>query len=166
MLTSLQWAQVQVLENKESLKERVAPGIEVVLQRQVDGSYGVQAAQKVGTTNSEYTIDENGLNIQVELFDGAVQKLEPQALWDTSLYHSHYLLIAAYIGQQLMNDCLQKEIFWPRMANDVYKTISDCRTCARIVKFKMLKGQILFLFVKILLQFLDIDIFSGRCLVQ
>lgn len=71
----------QVDMDNDFLMQRTAPTIADFLQHQASHFYCIQATLDIGTTNVEYTIERNGLIVQVAPTDGAVHILAPQALW-------------------------------------------------------------------------------------
>lgn len=62
--------------------------------------------------------------------DGEVQKFVPRSLKEFILYAHQYLRLPGHSAERSMNDTMQREVYWPHMANDVFTTVNDLRDCA------------------------------------
>lgn len=58
--------------------------------------------------------------------DGAVQKFVPSSLQARLLYYSRYATMADHRGKRRKEDTMQREYYWPQVANEVYTTKRDC----------------------------------------
>lgn len=61
----------------------------------------------------------------------ALQKLVPQSLQQWIFALPHYPPLASHTKQRSMYDTMRWDRFWHNMANDVYNTISNCKSCVR-----------------------------------
>lgn len=89
--------------------------------------------------------------------DGAIQILTPKVLRKCLLYHSHNSAMAGHPNPRQMYDSMQREFLCPHMADDVYKNVSICSTCAwngTLPKFKL---QLQFFPASSLLELVPID---------
>lgn len=64
------------------------------------------------------------------MFNGSLRRVFPKFIQATILYLSHYPVFAGHITAWRMYDSVRVEIYCPHIANNVYATVKDCRSCA------------------------------------
>lgn len=142
----------------DSLTESAAPTIADFLQHQTADSYYRQAAQSVGITDIECTVDKGGLIVRVTPIDGAVQIFVQQALWERSLYHARHPVVWDHICERQMHDSMQREFLWLYMTNDMCTTVSIRSTSTRNGTLPKLTRVLLLFLASGSLEFVAIDI--------
>lgn len=89
------------------------------------------ALASVGRPNARFIVRSDGWLVRVCPFDGASQKVVSPALRPGFLRLYHHSFLSGHSGKRRMYDYMRKELHWPHMANDVYKTVHDYRSYAQ-----------------------------------
>ena len=106
--------------------------LEELAREQKNDRYCRSVAELVGKPQSQYDVDRRGLLVRQSRIDGALQKLVPVSLRARVLHLAHHPLTAGHPGARRMYDTLRTQFYWPHMANDVFQTVRNCRSCARV----------------------------------
>lgn len=89
-----------------------------------------QLASYVGTPGCDYSYNRNGLlSFEAHIY-GAVQKCIPRSIPAHILHAYHYLPLAGHSTERSMYGSMRCKVYWPDVANDLYRTGTDCRQCA------------------------------------
>jgi transposase InsO family protein len=78
-----------------------------------------------------YDVDRRGLLVRVAPSDGTCQVVIPTGLRQRILHNEHCPPSAGHPGAHRMFLSLRRAYFWPRLASDVYETVSNCDACDR-----------------------------------
>lgn len=70
--------------------------------------------------------------VRVETVVGSLQKVVPKELQATILYLAHYRVMEAHPSRrhEVYVRKMRLEIYWSHMANNVYATVRDLRSCS------------------------------------
>ncbi|CAN8067637.1 unnamed protein product [Agarophyton chilense] len=104
--------------------------LEELIQEQAEDEYCKSVRKDVGNGITLFDINRYGVLIRHSPLDGALQKVVPRSLVPCVLYLSHYPRLEGHPGGTRMYNTLRRDFYWPQMANDVYQTARDCRSCA------------------------------------
>lgn len=85
----------------------------------------------------DYSYNFDGMVVRAFFIDGAIQKVVPWSWKAGSLHAYHYPRLAGYYVERSMYDNMRREVYWPHMANDVYKIVKNCCKWAQNEAVKM-----------------------------
>lgn len=94
-----------------------------------------EQAKQVGFANTSFRTDTNGLFIRTSRIDQAEQVVVPPSLQARILYLSHHPLFAGHPGGTKMYKTLRRNFYRRNIANDLYQTVQNCRSCAAQTKY-------------------------------
>jgi RNase H-like domain found in reverse transcriptase/Reverse transcriptase (RNA-dependent DNA polymerase)/Integrase zinc binding domain/Integrase core domain/Chromo (CHRromatin Organisation MOdifier) domain len=106
----------------------------VTMEELRNAQTGDEACHKLLSLHSPsgiFDVDRRGLLVRVAPSDGANQIVVPSSLIRRILHNEHYPPSAGHPGAHRMFLTLRRAYFWPRMAADVYETVSNCDACSR-----------------------------------
>lgn len=101
------------------------------IREQSKGADCRAAFSSVAQPNSRLDVDTDGELVRVSPLDGSSTMYAPATFRDIALYLSYHSLLAGHPNERRMYDPMRKELYWPRMTNDVYSKVREFRSCAK-----------------------------------
>ena len=104
--------------------------VEEFLRKQAEVPFCRVAAETVGNPYSRFDVDQYGFLVRKYSFGGTLQPVVLQRLRAKILYLAHHPRLAGHPGGTRMYYTLRREFYWPHMANDAFRTVRNCASCA------------------------------------
>lgn len=106
-------------------------------------------------------VDSDGVFHRASRLDDACQQIV-FAIFHPCFFHScHYCLIANLFGKFKMYNSIREELYWLQIADDVYTTVSACRSCAQKGAHKRKKRQLKLYFLDVPLKYANTAILEA-----
>lgn len=96
----------------------------------MNASHSLGASSTIRFTGQKCNYDKIGFLSRIEPINGAIQNVVTTALRVRLLYQGHYPTWAGHPGGRRMYESICRDSYHLYMANDVYKTVMDCRECS------------------------------------
>ena len=138
-LSSSKGLALLTIPTSEEILDRIPKGQEdndgaVTIEDLMHAQTADDTCQRLLSLSSQlgiYDIDRRGLLVRIAPSDGTRQVVIPHTLVRRILHNEHYPPSAGHPGAHRMFLSLRRTYFWPRMAADIYETVSNCDACAR-----------------------------------
>lgn len=104
--------------------ELKTPALTKFIKSQSDEVLCPEAAKKMGQSEMELLLDKDSVVTRRTPIDGALQKLVPQLMRESKLHLSHYPSLAGHHGQRRIYETMHRDYYWPKMAQNVYHSLS------------------------------------------
>lgn len=118
---------VGIMDNE---KTEVPTLTESITAQSTDSNCGAAFAS-VRKPNTRFSVDQDGVSVQVFSLDDGSEQVVPAAFHPGFFHLCRYSLLAGYLGERQMYGSMRKQLYWPRMANDPYNTVHVCRSCVQ-----------------------------------
>jgi Integrase zinc binding domain len=104
---------------------------ELIREQSADPDFQKWLEDARETKGRLFDIDPDGLLVRIAPLDQSRQIVVPLALQPRLLHLEHFPVSAGHPGVSRMIQSLRRRFFWPKMAIDLTKTVSNFNSCAK-----------------------------------
>lgn len=108
--------------------DAIPPTLEDFITAQSASEFCQIVARQLSQAETEFTLDKEEVFIRRTAVEEALQKLVLQSLRQRLYNLSNHSGLSGHRGQRRMYGTMQRNYFWPNMATNMYKTVSNCNS--------------------------------------